>query len=157
MKSLNAFPCSSNAGARLRSGSAGRKGEVTTSADIGKYPPGFVTGQGKPDPKAYPIPKKKPARRFFPCFRIGPALSAVSPCTQWLTCHHVDNIIFRYTGLMIKRRREMKAEQRSSIRKKISLNIVINYDLTYSKRWKVRDLSLGGAMVEMRRDELLPG
>ena len=51
----------------------------------------------------------------------------------------------------------MKAEQRSSIRKKISLNIVINYDLAYSKRWKVRDLSLGGAMVEMRRDELLPG
>ncbi len=51
----------------------------------------------------------------------------------------------------------MKAEQRSSIRKAISLNIVINYDLAYSKRWKVRDLSLGGAMVEMRRDELLPG
>lgn len=51
----------------------------------------------------------------------------------------------------------MKAEQRTSIRKKISLNIVINYDLAYSKHWKVRDLSLGGAMVEMRRDELLPG
>ena len=51
----------------------------------------------------------------------------------------------------------MKSEQRSSIRKKISLNIVINYDLVYSKRWKMRDLSLGGAMVEMKRDELLPG
>jgi hypothetical protein len=51
----------------------------------------------------------------------------------------------------------MKSEQRSSIRKKISLNIVINYDLAYSKRWKMRDLSLGGAMVEMKRDELLPG
>ena len=51
----------------------------------------------------------------------------------------------------------MKAEQRSSIRKKISLNIVINYDLAYSKRWKVRDLNLGGAMVEMRRNGLLPG
>jgi hypothetical protein len=51
----------------------------------------------------------------------------------------------------------MKAEQRSSIRKAISLNIVINYDLAYSKRWKVRDLSLNGAMVDMRRDELLPG
>lgn len=50
----------------------------------------------------------------------------------------------------------MKAEQRSSIRKAISHNIVINYDLSYSKRWKVRNLSLNGAMVEMRRDELLP-
>jgi len=58
---------------------------------------------------------------------------------------------------MIKMEGEMKAEQRTSIRKKISLNIVINHDLAYSKRWKVRDLSLGGAMVEMRRDELLPG
>ena len=44
----------------------------------------------------------------------------------------------------------MKAEQRSSIRIAISLNIVINYDLAYSKRWTVRDLSLNGAMIEMR-------
>ena len=51
----------------------------------------------------------------------------------------------------------MKAEQRSSIRKQISLNMVINYDLAYSKRWKVHDLSLGGALVEMSRDGLLPG
>ena len=51
----------------------------------------------------------------------------------------------------------MKAEQRSGIRQAISLNIVINYDLACSKHWKVHDLSLGGAMVEMRRDELLPG
>jgi hypothetical protein len=65
MKSLNAFPCSSNAGARLRSGSAGRKGEVTTNADIEKYPPGFCTGQAMPDLKAYPILKKKPATRYF--------------------------------------------------------------------------------------------
>ena len=58
---------------------------------------------------------------------------------------------------MIKMEGEMKAEQRTSIRKKISLNIVINHDLAYSKRWKVSDLSLGGARVEMRKDELLPG
>lgn len=32
----------------------------------------------------------------------------------------------------------MKAEQRSSIRKAISLNILINYDLAYSKGWKAR-------------------
>ncbi|MGA9033340.1 MAG: PilZ domain-containing protein [Sulfuricaulis sp.] len=51
----------------------------------------------------------------------------------------------------------MNAEQRSSIRKAISLNIVINYDMAYSRRWKVRDLGLNGAKVEMRRDELLQG
>jgi len=51
----------------------------------------------------------------------------------------------------------MEAEQRSSIRKAISLNIVINYDLAYSKLWKVHGLSPNGAMVEMRRDKLLPG
>jgi hypothetical protein len=58
---------------------------------------------------------------------------------------------------MITWSREMNAEQRSSIRKKISLNIVINSDLSYSKRWKVLDLSLGGARVKMRGGELLPG
>jgi len=58
---------------------------------------------------------------------------------------------------MNKQWREMNAAQRSSIRKAISLNIVINYDMAYSKRWNVRDLVLNGAKVEMRRDELLPG
>ncbi len=51
----------------------------------------------------------------------------------------------------------MKAEQRTSIRKKVSLNIVINHDFAYSKSWKLRDLSLGGAMIEMDREELVPG
>ena len=51
----------------------------------------------------------------------------------------------------------MKAEQRTSIRKKISLNVVINHDFSYSRRWRVRDLSLNGAMVEMEREELVPG
>lgn len=51
----------------------------------------------------------------------------------------------------------MNAEQRTSIRKKIPLNILINYDLTYSKRWKIRDLSLGGALVEMNQNDLVPG
>ena len=51
---------------------------------------------------------------------------------------------------MNKRRRRTKAEQRSSIRKAISLNIVINHDPAYSMRWKVRDLSLNGAMIELR-------
>jgi hypothetical protein len=58
---------------------------------------------------------------------------------------------------MNKHRSEMKADQRSRICKAISLNIVINYDEVYSKRWKVHCLGLNGATVEMRRDELLPG
>lgn len=51
----------------------------------------------------------------------------------------------------------MEAEQRFSIRKRISLDIVINHDLAYSKRWKVHDLSLAGALVEMKREGLSPG
>ncbi|MHB1141090.1 MAG: PilZ domain-containing protein [Sulfuricaulis sp.] len=51
----------------------------------------------------------------------------------------------------------MQAEQRHSIRKKISLNIVVNHDLAYSERWKVRDLSLSGARLEAARNGLLPG
>ena len=50
----------------------------------------------------------------------------------------------------------MQAEQRHSIRKKIPLNIVINHDLAYSERWKVRDLSLSGARLEAA-DGLSPG
>jgi hypothetical protein len=51
----------------------------------------------------------------------------------------------------------MKAEQRQSIRKSIPLHILVNQDFTYSKRWKVRDLSLNGARLEMNRDEISPG
>lgn len=51
----------------------------------------------------------------------------------------------------------MNVEQRVSIRKKIPLNILINHDLTYSERWKIRDLSLNGALVEMDRGDLAPG
>lgn len=51
----------------------------------------------------------------------------------------------------------MNAEQRTSIRKKVPLNILINYDLAYSKRWKIRNLSLGGALVEMDQNDLVPG
>jgi hypothetical protein len=51
----------------------------------------------------------------------------------------------------------MEAEQRSSICKRISLYSAINYDLAYSKGWKVRDISLDGAWVGLRRDDLLPG
>ena len=51
----------------------------------------------------------------------------------------------------------MKAEQRQSIRKLIPLNILLNQDITYSKPWKVRDLSLNGARLELNKDEISPG
>lgn len=51
----------------------------------------------------------------------------------------------------------MKTERRHSIRKKISLNILINHGLDYSKRGKVRDLSLSGARLEVERKGLSPG
>ncbi len=51
----------------------------------------------------------------------------------------------------------MKAEQRQSIRKKISFNILINHDLTYSRRWKIRDLSLSGARLERDGEGFSPG
>lgn len=51
----------------------------------------------------------------------------------------------------------MNTEKRTSIRKRISLNVLINHDLAYSKRWKIRDLSLSGALLEISNDEFLPG
>ena len=48
----------------------------------------------------------------------------------------------------------MKAEQRTSPRKRIPLNVLINHDLAYSKRWKIRDLSLSGALVEMEPEDI---
>ena len=51
----------------------------------------------------------------------------------------------------------MNAEQRASIRKKITLDVLINHDLAYSRRWKVRDLSMSGAWVEMVSGELALG
>lgn len=51
----------------------------------------------------------------------------------------------------------MKAEQRHSIRKNKSLNVLINHDLAYSKHGKVRDISLSGARLEMENEGLVPG
>ncbi len=42
----------------------------------------------------------------------------------------------------------MHIEHRTSIRKRVALNVLINYDLAYSKPWKVCDLSLNGVLVE---------
>jgi PilZ domain len=48
----------------------------------------------------------------------------------------------------------MQIEHRTSIRKRTSVNVLINYDLAYSKHWKLRDLSLNGALVEADQADL---
>lgn len=48
----------------------------------------------------------------------------------------------------------MKTEQRTSIRRRIPFNVLINYDLAYSKRWKICDLSLSGVLVETAQADL---
>jgi len=41
-----------------------------------------------------------------------------------------------------------------SIRKRAALNVLINYDLGYSRIWKIHDLSLGGALLEADKADL---
>ena len=52
---------------------------------------------------------------------------------------------------------EMDIEHRTSIRKDIALDVLINYDLLYSRRWKVHDLSLNGALIQTDMTDLPPG
>jgi len=52
---------------------------------------------------------------------------------------------------------KMDIEHRTSIRKKLALDVLINYDLLYSRRWKVHDLSLNGALIQADRTDLPPG
>ncbi len=51
----------------------------------------------------------------------------------------------------------MQIEHRTSIRKRTSVNVLINYGLTYSKRWKVHDLILSSALVEADEADLRQG
>lgn len=51
----------------------------------------------------------------------------------------------------------MKIEQRFSIRKTPPVNIVVNYDFSYSEVWKVQDLSMSGAFIGGKSAELPPG
>lgn len=51
----------------------------------------------------------------------------------------------------------MNAEQRIAIRKKVTLDILINYEhynVSFPRLWKTRDLSACGAFVEMCHIEL---
>lgn len=52
---------------------------------------------------------------------------------------------------------KMDIEHRTSIRKKPALDVLINYDLLYSRRWKVHDLSLNGALIQADSTDLPPG
>ncbi|MHB8729616.1 MAG: PilZ domain-containing protein [Sulfuricaulis sp.] len=53
-----------------------------------------------------------------------------------------------------EREEQMNFEHRKSIRKRTSVNILINSDLAYSKSWTVRDLSVDGALIEADRVDL---
>jgi len=46
---------------------------------------------------------------------------------------------------------------RREIRKNLPLEVLVNYGMTQSGAWRVRDLSVGGAFVEMSTDDLSPG
>jgi hypothetical protein len=48
----------------------------------------------------------------------------------------------------------MNGEQRASIRKRIPLDVVINYAFLDSRRWCTRDIGLDSAFVKMRQPSL---
>jgi PilZ domain len=48
-------------------------------------------------------------------------------------------------------------ESRTSIRKPIPMKVIVNYGMTYSKSWRIRDLSMDGVFVEMGGTELPQG
>jgi hypothetical protein len=48
-------------------------------------------------------------------------------------------------------------EPRVSLRRRIPLEVLVNYGMTYSVPWRVRDLSLHGAFVEMDAADLQEG
>ncbi len=50
----------------------------------------------------------------------------------------------------------MPLKQRSTERRPIALDIFITHKLEYSARWKTRDLSLHGALIDMAHDDLPP-
>ena len=51
----------------------------------------------------------------------------------------------------------MDVESRSSTRKSIPMEIIVNYGMTYSGSWHIRDLSMDGVFVEMGGAELPQG
>ncbi len=48
-------------------------------------------------------------------------------------------------------------EPRHSLRRALGLRALVNHGMTYSTPWRVRDLSMNGAFVEMRSEQLPQG
>lgn len=48
----------------------------------------------------------------------------------------------------------MESDKRFAVRKKISVDIIVNYDLDYTELWKTKNLSLNGVLVEMPQHDL---
>ncbi|MDA8364616.1 MAG: PilZ domain-containing protein [Gammaproteobacteria bacterium] len=50
----------------------------------------------------------------------------------------------------------MAFKQRATERRAIALDIYITHKLEYSARWKTKNLSLHGALIDMAQDDLVP-
>jgi len=50
----------------------------------------------------------------------------------------------------------MAYKKRATERRAVTLDIYITHKLEYSARWKTKDLSLHGALIDMAQDDLAP-
>ncbi len=50
----------------------------------------------------------------------------------------------------------MPFKQRATERRAVALDVYITHRLEYSARWKTKNLSLHGALIDMAHDDLLP-
>ena len=51
----------------------------------------------------------------------------------------------------------MQHEKRSTIRKNVSYDILVNHDFIDPRRWRTRDLCMDSVFVKMRAEAKLPG
>ena len=51
----------------------------------------------------------------------------------------------------------MQHEKRSTIRKNVSYDILVNHDFIDPRRWRTRDLCMDSVFVKMRTEAKLPG
>jgi hypothetical protein len=57
-------------------------------------------------------------------------------------------------GNTLRARNAPQTEQRHSLRRPLNLEVLVNYGLTYSVPWHVRDLSMQGAYIEIESGPL---
>lgn len=57
-------------------------------------------------------------------------------------------------GRTLGERNAPQPEQRHSLRRPLHLEVLVNYGLTYSIPWQMRDLSMNGAFVEIEAGPL---